>query len=230
MTARESPGRLFIASWRETVVALARDRATEESLELWHQGPDESPRFNYRWEHLQAVARLCERLGRQLGADMEVLTAAVWLHDIVKSHSPELSGISDAELAAEEARRVLLTTDFPPSKVDAVTAAIRVHEGLYKDYRLEQLEAAILWDADKLSKLGATYLVHSLCIRPAFDPIFQGRPTDTDLVLRSAQDWLRIGERIVASMNTEPGRTEAARRLAYLKKFVKELKEEWETS
>ncbi len=224
------PGRPFIAPWKEAVVALARERATEESLELWHQGSDESPRFNYRWEHLLAVVRLCDRLGRRLGADVEVLTAAVWLHDIVKSHSPELGAVSDAELAAEEARRFLLTTDFPPSKVEAVAAAVRVHEGLYKDYPLEQLEAAILWDADKLSKLGATYLVHSLCIRPAFDPIFRGRPTDTDLVLHSTQDWLEIGERIVASMNTEPGRTEAARRLAYLKKFVKELRDEWETS
>jgi uncharacterized protein len=223
-------GGFCIASWREAVVTLARERATEESLELWNQRPGESPRFNYRWEHLQAVVRLCERLGRQLGADMEVLTAAVWLHDIVKSHSPELGDVSDAELAAEEAGRFLLTTDFPSDKIVAVAAAIRVHEGLYKDYRLEQLEAAILWDADKLSKLGATYLVHSLCIRPAFDPIFQGKPTDTDLVLQSARDWLEIGKRIVASMNTDPGRVEAGRRLAYLKKFVKELRDEWETS
>ncbi len=222
-------GRAFIASWNEAVVALARERATEESLELWGQGSDQIPRFDYRWEHLLAVVRLCERLGRQLGADMEVLIAAAWLHDIVKSHSVEQGEVSDAELAAEEARAFLLTTDFPPSKVDAVADAIRVHEGLYKDYTLEQPEAAILWDADKLSKLGATYLVHSLCIRPAFDPIFAGKPTDTELVLRSTDRWLGIGERIAASMNTEPGRIEAARRLDYLREFVKELKDEWET-
>ncbi|MHB0869026.1 MAG: HD domain-containing protein [Chloroflexota bacterium] len=223
-------GRRFIGSWREAVVALARERATKESLGLWGQGPDESPRFNYRWEHLQAVVRLCQRLGHQLGADVELLTAAVWLHDIVKSHAVELGELSDAELAAEEARSFLLTTDFPPSKVDAVAQAIRVHEGLYKDHLIEPLEAAVLWDADKLSKLGATYLVHSLCIRPAFDPIFQGKPTDTDLVVSSMEGWLEIGERIAASMNTEPGRVEAAKRLAYLREFVKELKDEWETN
>lgn len=176
------------------------------------------------------MARLCERLGCQLGADLEVLIAAVWLHDIVKSHSVEPGEVSDAELAAEEARLFLLTTDFPPSKVEAVAEAIRVHEGLFKDYPLQQLEAAILWDADKLSKLGATYLVHSLCVRPAFDPLFQGRPTDTELVLHSMEEWLAIGEKIVASMNTEPGRAEGARRLSYLRGFVKELKGEWETS
>jgi len=161
---------------------------------------------------------------------MDVLTAAAWLHDIVKSHTTRPSGPSDAELAAEEARRFLLTTDFPPHKVDAVASAIRVHEGLHLDQPLEQVEAAVLWDADKLSKLGATYLVHSLCIRPAFDPVFEGRPTDTDLVLRSARDWLKMAEGIVASMNTEPARAEAARRLAYLYGFVVQLEGEWVTS
>lgn len=212
------------------MVAVARQRATEESLELWGQSPGESPRFNYRWEHLRAVVRLCESLGRQLGADMEVLEAAAWLHDIVKSHSTEQIHPPDALLAAEEARQLLQGTDFPPSRIDAVHEAIRVHEGLFKDYLLEQLEAAILWDADKLSKLGATYLVHSLCMSPVFDPLFEGRPADTDLVLSSLEDWQEMGERIVASMNTEPGRTEGARRLHYLKDFVRELKGEWEKS
>lgn len=158
---------------------------------------------------------------------MEVLQAAVWLHDIVKSHSPEQGDVSDAERAAEEARAFLSGTDFPPSKVDAVCEAIRVHEGLFRDRPLEQLEAAILWDADKLSKLGATYLVHGLCIRPAFDPIFQGKPTDTDLILHSLESWVGMGERIVASMNTQPGRAEGASRLSFLREFVEELRGEW---
>ncbi len=222
--------RLAIQSWRESVAALARQRATEESLQLWNQPPDESPRFNYRWEHIQAVVKQCEKLGRQLGADLEVLEAAAWLHDIVKSHSIQTAAIPDATLAAEEARRCLRSTDFPPSKIDRVYEAIRTHEGLFRDHPLEQLEAAVLWDADKLSKLGALYLVHNLCISPVFAPLFEGRPPDTDLVLASTERWLTLAERIVASMNTEPGRAEAARRLVYLRDFVQELKDEWKES
>ena len=224
---RREPGRRSILAWREELQAVAHERATEESLELWGQQAGEVPYFNYRWEHLLAVIGLCDWLGRELGADLEVLSAAVWLHDIVKSHTPELSGVSDADAAAEEARRILLRTDFPHSKVDAVCEAIRLHEGLYKDYRIEQAEAAILWDADKLSKLGAIHLVHNLCVRPAFDPIFQGKPTDTDLVLHSEEEWLELGEKIVASMNTEPGRLEAERRLSFLRQFTQELTREW---
>ena len=173
---------------------------------------------------------LCETLGNQLGADMEVVAAAAWLHDIVKRHSAEPPEVPDAELAAVEAYRVLQSTDFPPDKIDAVCLAIRVHEGLIRDRPVQPLEAAVLWDADKLSKLGATYLVHSLCIRPAFDPIFEGRPTDTDLVLRSLDGWLQMGERIVASMNTQPGRIEGSKRLAFLRRFVAELRSEWNRS
>lgn len=215
-------------SWRETIKAIALERATAESLDLWGQSAGEVPRFNYRWEHLLSVERLCSWLGRELGGDEEVLTACVWLHDIVKSHGRDLPLVSDAEAAAEEARSILEDTDFPAAKIDAVCRAIRVHEGLYRDAVLDDLEAAILWDADKLSKLGATHLVHGLPVRLAFDPIFHGRPTDTDLVVSTEEEWLSVGERIVASMNTEPGRLEAARRLDYLKQFVKELKGEWE--
>ncbi|HZK67123.1 MAG TPA: HD domain-containing protein, partial [Chloroflexota bacterium] len=73
------------------------------------------------------MERLCRDLGSRLGADPDVLTAAVWLHDIVKTHSTDQGPVADANLAAEEARRFLLTTDFPPSKVDAVYRAIMVH-------------------------------------------------------------------------------------------------------
>jgi uncharacterized protein len=217
-------------AWREAAMEIARRRAVVESLELWEQNPTETPRFNYRWEHLQAVSRLAERMGRQLGADMEVLMAAVWLHDIVKSHSPEQGETPDAETAAEEARQILAGTDFPPSKLDALHEAIRLHEGLFREQSIGTLEAAILWDADKLSKLGATYLVHNLPIRPTFDPIFAGRATDTELMVRSLEKWVEMGQGIVASMNTEFGRIEGARRLDFLRRFLGELKDEWEES
>lgn len=210
------------------MAAVARERSTRESLDLWGQPPGAEPFFNYRWEHLLAVERIAEELGRQLGADMEVLRAAVWLHDVVKSHAVKQPDVSDAELAAEEARRVLEQTDFPASKTPAVCEAIRLHEGLHKEENLGEGEAGILWDADKLAKLGATHLVHNLCIRPAFDPRFAGQPTTTDLVVHSLDEWLALGERIVASMNTRPGKLEAARRLDFLRDFAKELRAEWE--
>lgn len=217
-------------SWRDRVKQIARERATAESLELWDQPSTEEPRFNYRWEHLLAVERLCGWLSRELGGDEEVVTAAVWLHDLVKSHGADLPEVSDSQSAAAEARLILEGTDFPGKKIDAVCQAILTHEGLFKDHPLAQLEGAILWDADKLSKLGATHIVHNLCIRPVFDPRFQGRPTGTELVLRSEGEWLEMGERIVASMNTALARQEASRRLNYLKGFVEELGEEWKKS
>ena len=65
----------------------ARERASAESLGRWEQSWPSLPRFNYRWEHLLAVDRLSRDLGSQLGADMDILVAAVWLHDVVKTHS-----------------------------------------------------------------------------------------------------------------------------------------------
>src|SRR5690606_18767438 len=58
---------------------------------------------------------------------------------------------------AEEAERLLQASDFPQEKVNIVVDAIRQHEGMTRPAGappLQPLEAAVLWDADKLSKLG----------------------------------------------------------------------------
>ncbi len=49
--------------------------------------------------------------------------------------------------------------------------AIEHHVGLKRHTRLEPVETACLWDADKLSKIGAASLIHFTCIAAAFDPV-----------------------------------------------------------
>ena len=111
--------------------------------------------FNYRWEHIQAVVRLAVRLAELTGADKEVVEAAAWLHDITKGRSEDHG--RDGAVAA---RRILDRTDFRAGKIEAVADAIAKHVGLWTDEPIEPLEAAVVWDADKLSKLGATAALH----------------------------------------------------------------------
>jgi uncharacterized protein len=81
--------------------------------------------------------------------------AATWLHDIAKPESQDHG--RDGALIA---RQILANTDFPRDKVEAVAEAIEKHVGLFTEERVEPLEAAVVWDADKLSKLGATAVLH----------------------------------------------------------------------
>lgn len=211
-----------LTSWREVIVNIAEERATEESRELWGQPPGEVPRFNYRWEHIRAVARLAESLARRTNADLEVVQAAAWLHDIVKGEIAEGEDGHGKEGAAE-ARRILDETDFPPHKIDAVGHAIQQHVGLFLDRPLQPLEAAVLWDADKLSKLGALSLVHFLAANPARDP-----DMTSEALLERGREWLYLAERIADSMNTEPAREMARERLEFLRKFYAQLQRELE--
>ncbi len=200
--------------WREAVVAAAERSALAVERERW--GAD--PPFNYRLEHVRAVARIAQQLARRLGADEAVVTAAAWLHDVCKDGEPH-----HAQRGAEAARSILADTDFPSERIGAVYEAIARHAGLYKDYVVEPLEAAIVWDADKLSKLGATAIVHFIG--------YGLSPSDkltTEDVMRRAQgvldDWM---PKTAASMNTAPAKIMARQRLAAFRGFARQLRREW---
>ncbi len=184
--------------WEREVIAIVTEAAIKDSLVLWQQSGGESPRFNYRLEHVKAVVRLAEYLAERLGADREVVQAAAWLHDLAKDTAKiYLERDEHGREAAAEARGILANTDFPQEKVEAVCEAIEKHVGLYKEVLTEPLEAAIIWDADKLAKLGATAIAHYLALRPAFSP--QEGEITTEGILAEGEEWLAMGRRMVTA-------------------------------
>ena len=196
-------------SWRETVREAAYQAAQAEAEAM--QAPEGG--MNYRWEHVQAVVRLALWLVQETGADAEVVEASAWLHDVAKMQRHH------AQAGAAAARRILPTTDFPADKVERVAEAIAQHEGLFRDSVLEPLEAAVLWDADKLTKIGAIGQLHARAAGVAL------RPTTEETLAQDAH-WLDIAQRIARSMNTRPALAEAARRLVTLEAHHAELERE----
>ena len=179
------------------------------------------PIFNYRFEHTYAAVKLARWLCPLVGADLDVVECAAWLHDVRKRLKDPLSKDTHAQDASDAVADLLAGTDFPPEKIPAVRHAIERHVGLRLAKRLEPLETACLWDCDKLSKIGAASLIHFGCISGAFQPI------DTGEILFRGEAWLPLAEGIVASFNTEPARQEGARRLAFLRQHYAQLSREW---
>jgi uncharacterized protein len=142
------------AGWREVVQKAAFKATLEEAIE---RNVKKLP-FNYRWEHVKSVARLAVKLADLTGADLEVVEAAAWLHDIKKRGGNDNHG----QQGAKAAEKILAETDFPASKIPGVARAISKHVGLTLEAPLQPLEAAVLWDADKLTKLGATAIIHNI--------------------------------------------------------------------
>ena len=193
--------------WRPAVRQVMRVAAEAEN-----GGPDS---FNYRWEHVRSVVTLANKLSHLTGADAEIVEAAAWLHDIRKADGEE-----HAQSGAAYATEFLAQTDFPPDKIPAVVQAIAEHKGLWRDQPLTNLESMVLWDADKLSKLGLTAVIHFTGMILAGDEQFTAAELLDDL---ASADWQR---RAVESMHTEPARRAAEARLVAYGRFLAELESE----
>lgn len=211
--------------WREACERVLRERTRADALRFWgrsHEGPmGPEPPFDYRFEHTLAVVRVARWLCPRVGADLDIVECAAWTHDLCKRLGDRGTPDTHAQDAADLLPELLAETDFPSDKQPAVRHAILHHVGLRLAHPLEPLETACLWDADKLSKLGAASLVHFTAISGAF------QPTDTSEILARGERWLTLAEGIAASMNTPPARQEALRRLAFLQRHYDQLRREW---
>ena len=188
-------------TWREA----ARARMYEATLaELRGRLGTEKVSFNYRWEHVTTVVTLALRLAELTGADAEIVEAAAWLHDVCKFSD----GQRHPQDGAADARAFLPTTDFPPHKIEAVAAAIADHMGLWRDEPLTVLESQVLWDADKLAKIGLTAIFHWTGGWLAGKEM---RTLDALIARGRDAEWQ---VKTVASMHTAPARRAAAARLA----------------
>ncbi|PID85298.1 MAG: hypothetical protein CSA11_06185 [Chloroflexi bacterium] len=190
--------------------------ATEQEI-IRQFGSLDNASFNYRWEHVKTVVTLAKRLAKQTGADQDVVVAAAWLHDIRKDKK-ELHPQEGAKFA----RKFLPKTTFPPEKIERVAQAIEEHMGLWLDEPLTNLESQVLWDADKLTKIGLTAVFHWTSLALAGNKL---REVD-DLIKRGrSPDW---HEKTVASMHTKPARRAAKSRLIAYNRLWDELEAELE--
>ena len=173
-----------------------------------------NPAFVYRWEHVKAVVSQARRLAKLVGADLEIVEAAAWLHDVKKFEN----GAKHAELGAHFARELLPKTNFPKKKIEAVAHAITVHTGLWRDKPLKILEAQVLWDADKLTKIGLTATFHWVPERL----VRQDVSYTTEKIINFGQniDWQ---DKTVASFHTEAAKKAGAARLKAFRQLWKQL-------
>lgn len=196
--------------WHKTLKKAMR-AATEQEI-IWRFGSMDNASFNYRWEHVKSVVVLAKKLADLTGADEDVVVAAAWLHDIRKD-TKEMHPQEGAKFA----REFLPETSFPPEKIERVAQAIQDHMGLWRDEPLTNLESQVLWDADKLAKIGLTAAFHWTGLALAGNKFRNVH----DLIKRGRDaDWQ---EKTVASMHTEPARHAAQSRLIAYNKLWNEL-------
>ncbi|NYZ79514.1 HD domain-containing protein [Candidatus Micrarchaeota archaeon] len=100
--------------------------------------------------HSMRVWKNAEKLGKEFNADMEVLVAAVFLHDVGVAHTNDLK---HGKESARIARKALERIGFPEGKISSALEAIEQHDDVKKQRK--SLESKILFDCDNMDAFGA---------------------------------------------------------------------------
>ncbi|RPI83515.1 MAG: HD domain-containing protein [Chloroflexi bacterium] len=111
------------------------------------------------FDHVLRVLKLAETIAVEEGADVEVVRAAVLLHDAngeeTHTDNGETERLSHHLASAEFAASILRKDGWPEERIEEVAHCIRAHR--FRDNREppQTLEAMIVFDADKLDAIGA---------------------------------------------------------------------------
>lgn len=207
----------IIDELRDILSERTRVKAMSEWSEI--QKESQAPVFNYRLDHVNRVVELVEYLSNGTNADRDILIMAAWLHDIAK---PGIGGVENhGAKSANEAGRILKGLGVEESTIVAVKDAIRKHVGLTPQDDLTSIEAQILWEADKLVKIGAVGIIHFVLNAVRIHPGLDSRD-----MLKSVTEFLPLAEKIKNSMRTNKAKELAKGRYENLKIFRDNLQNE----
>jgi uncharacterized protein len=184
------------------------------------------------WHHVERVEALAERLCGEVAADVDERTVelAVLFHDIGRAREDRGEVDDHAAWGAREAREVLADHGVPPSRVDAVCHAVRVHR-YSTDGVPETPEAELLCDADNLDALGAVGVARVFTYggelgTPIHDPDL---PPAADDTAAGATGFNHLHAKILSlpeRMYTDAGRELAVDRRAYVESFLDRFERE----
>lgn len=202
------------------------ERDYEAALAVLWQGQSDAA---HDIAHLRRVWGNCQKIARaEGGADMQVLMAGAYLHDLVNLPKDAPNRREASRLSAEAAVAWLRDTSFPKDKLEAVAHAIAAHS-FSAGITPETHEARILQDADRLEALGAIGLARMFAVSGLMggqlydpeDPLAQHRPLDDKAY---ALDHLEVKLfPLVETMQTTTGREIAEERADWVAAFRSRL-------
>ena len=194
----------------EKIVEVSTRKA---AIDEWRSASEKQkvPLYNYRYDHIKEVVDLAKFIASGTDANPDVIMLASWLHDLAKPGiggiSAEQHGIASAELAEE----ILPQEDVDFELIAQVSDVIKKHVGLTIKEPLQPIEAQILWEADKILKLGIIGLLQYTLngVR-----IFPGQSLME--ISERMHEFLPLAEDIAGCVVTEKGKTIAKERLQRL--------------
>lgn len=212
----------------------------------WYSSTDPVHGF----DHVLRVYHLAEYIALVEGADLEIVRAAVLLHDVeVDRLSPAANWKTSIDeqpdrtnhhlSSADFARQILKEDGWDDLRIQAVVHCIRAHRFRDNSQSPQSLEAKILFDADKLDAIGAIGVMRAIGYA-----ITHGQPVYAEPSERFVQSGqLEPGEphssyhefiyklrRLKDCMYTRVAREIAEERHQFMEEYYLHLQSEWVSS
>jgi len=210
-----------LETWRTRLAALAMECAAGDL-----DGAHDANHLDRVWRNARAL------LADHPDADVLVVLAACYLHDLVNLPKNDPARSSASRRSAELARERLAGLGFPAAKLDAVAHAIEAHS-FSAAIAPRTLEAQLVQDADRLDGLGAVGLARMFYIAGRMgsslahggDPLATARPLDDKAY---SLDHIPVKLALLPGMmQTAAGRRLGEQRLAMLMDFRDAFAAEW---
>lgn len=132
------------------------------------------------FDHILRVLKLAERLAEAEGADLEIVRAAVLLHDASGGETGSEQRKEHQYLSADFAAELLAAEGWDAERIAAVQHCIVAHRFRGSE-RPQTLEAQVVFDADKLDVIGAFGVARSIAYDVSVgEPVF-AEPSETFL-------------------------------------------------
>jgi uncharacterized protein len=189
---------------------------------------------SHDWDHTLRVFRLCERIGKAEGADMEVVKIAAYLHDIGRNIQDQSFGkICHAAEGAKLAHPIVEDLPLSDFQKNNIIHCVRSHR-FRGDYEPKTLEAKVLFDADKLDSIGAVGVARAFLFAGEIGAKLHNPDISAENSIPYSEDdtgyrefklkLCRIRDRII----TMEGRKLAKERHEFMEAFFKRFLDEYE--
>lgn len=194
----------------------------------------ERAKGSHAWDHTLRVCELCRQIGPAEGADLQVLLAAAYLHDIGRTYQDDSNGIvCHARKGATMAKPILAELSFSDHQKAKIIHAIRSHR-FRDDFVPESIEAKVLFDADKIDAIGAVGIARAFLFAGEVGARLHNPDVDVNKTQAYSADDTGYREyrlklrHIKDRILTPTGKKLAMARHAYMVQFFKRFMEEYE--
>ncbi|CUB04889.1 HD domain-containing protein [Marinomonas fungiae] len=181
--------------------------------------------------HIERVVALAKGLAATEQANQVIVVAAAWLHDLVNYPKDDPKRAQASFDSATKAEAFLKSLGLNGTEISAIQHAIVTHS-FSAQVTPRTLEAKVVQDADRLDALGAIGIARCMMVGgrldralyDSFDPFCEERePNDLLYTLDHFFQKLLCLEN---TFQTDSGQLEAARRTAFMREYLAQLKAE----